>query len=706
MTQKPIAIALGGGLDLVSPDTVMKPGAALAALNYLPVAGGYQRIKGYERFDGRPGTSSINDYYVVHFTNGNTRLDLMTLGTFVRTSGGGGNLIGYAIAAPTITSGTTAGGNAVGYFGLAVYSGTTAALGDLIKVVTSGSTTAAFVSSVVINEAVPEAAFGLWLAQARVAMRMNLLPVPGTGPVRGVWLFNNVIYALRNDGTGVAKLYTASSLGWTAVDLGYLMVIDHLQHKISPGDLITGATSAQTATIYHTSLDVLADSAALWTSNSTRQATLQIKTGAFSGAFTAGEDITVGGIVCGKVYGSFGPYPKVYSIGQDGNYQFLNYDFGSGTKIYWAGGADFAYEFDGTNPPIAIGVGLTFASRIAIYKNALFVSGGTANPNHVFVSVVGDPTNINDATLGAVELTFGSAVIDMVNLPNGLVIFCQNHIYLLSGNDSTDYVVETLSAESGALAYTVQRFGDPLYMDNSGLRTLRSGISGYGNSPAKTISRLIAPYLLKKRADGVKPTAAFICRSESQYWLFFDDGTGLVFYIEGDKPAAMPINIGISVFCACSVEVSGVERVFVGGNDGYVYELNKGINFSGGVVEHYIRFPFNHFGSPQLLKRLHKVLIDVSASGVTTLSVSADFDFGAVQGDPSQSVQVTTGGAAIANLGSNESWFDQQIESVAEVYLDGVARNVSIKISGSSADEEAHTLTGMTYLISGRGLQR
>ena len=46
---------LGGGLDVVTPVQSMNPGRAIACSNIEPwFNGGYRRIDGFERFDGRP----------------------------------------------------------------------------------------------------------------------------------------------------------------------------------------------------------------------------------------------------------------------------------------------------------------------------------------------------------------------------------------------------------------------------------------------------------------------------------------------------------------------------------------------------------------------------------------------------------------------------------------------------------------------------
>ena len=50
--------ALEGGLDVVTPPLTIRPGSALAMVNFEPwYQGGYRRVPGYERFDGSPKPS-------------------------------------------------------------------------------------------------------------------------------------------------------------------------------------------------------------------------------------------------------------------------------------------------------------------------------------------------------------------------------------------------------------------------------------------------------------------------------------------------------------------------------------------------------------------------------------------------------------------------------------------------------------------------
>jgi len=58
MTTRPSYTAFSGGLDLVSPPTLMKPGRLLAAVNYeAPITGGYRSIEGYTAYAAIPNTT-------------------------------------------------------------------------------------------------------------------------------------------------------------------------------------------------------------------------------------------------------------------------------------------------------------------------------------------------------------------------------------------------------------------------------------------------------------------------------------------------------------------------------------------------------------------------------------------------------------------------------------------------------------------------
>ncbi len=58
-------VPLVGGVNMVTPQILVKPGTCIFASNFEPdISGGYRRIKGIERFDGHKSPSTM-DYKIV-----------------------------------------------------------------------------------------------------------------------------------------------------------------------------------------------------------------------------------------------------------------------------------------------------------------------------------------------------------------------------------------------------------------------------------------------------------------------------------------------------------------------------------------------------------------------------------------------------------------------------------------------------------------
>ena len=110
MSRKTQYYALKGGINTETPALSVPSGQLIDALNYEPVTeGGYRRIDGFERFDGRV-LPSDTVYYTLDFTNGANEVFLGEV-VFGGTSAAEGRIIDVVLE-----SGTWGGGDAAGYF--------------------------------------------------------------------------------------------------------------------------------------------------------------------------------------------------------------------------------------------------------------------------------------------------------------------------------------------------------------------------------------------------------------------------------------------------------------------------------------------------------------------------------------------------------------------------------------------------------------
>jgi hypothetical protein len=195
---------LKGGVDQVSPALTLPPGICRDAINFeCSVLGGYSRIAGFERFDGRPSPSE-QAYWTMEVTltgavaTGNTITGATSTATavvaFVAPDGAN------AILVTTKLTGSFAAGETLKVGGVAV--GVTNQAEQR-----SGALTAQL-----------DAKYAKYAADI---YRADIQKVPGSGRVLGVWMYNDVKYAFRNTVDGsAAKMYKATSTGWTEVVTG------------------------------------------------------------------------------------------------------------------------------------------------------------------------------------------------------------------------------------------------------------------------------------------------------------------------------------------------------------------------------------------------------------------------------------------------------------------------------------------------------
>lgn len=694
MPQQTAYFPLGGGLDLITPAIALKPGVVIASLNYEPVANGYRRCAGFERFDGRVKPSEA-PYYELDFTAGTVAFaagDTVTGATSGAT--------GVVLANATVTSGTYATSDAAGYIGLGAVTGTFVN-GENLQV--AAVTRAVANGTQQLLTAPTNADGSAWQSQATANARALIQALPGSGPTRGVHVYNGSVYGFRdNAGATACVMHKATAAGWVAQTLGYsLDFTSGGTYEIVVGDTITGETSAATAAV--TSVTLTSGSWAAGTAAG--YLTMASAVGSFQAeTIKVGANLNVATIAGDKT---------ANTLPAGGRYEFLNHNFtgaSSGVKMYGCNGVGRAFEWDGTTfVSIRTGQASDTPHRLAEHRNHLFLAfpGGMVD-----FSSLGLPRQFLVIT-GAGEFGVGAEITDFIaNNAGVLTILSENKIANLYGSSSDDFQLQTISDEAGALPWTADKVGEGIYMDKRGVRKL-STTAAWGNFNIGTITQSVKPLLQDHAASGIAPTASVRVRNKDQYRIFFDNQDGLYIYLGKKYPEIMPFNLGKKVMCIGSFEMSDGEAIFFGDDAGFVYELDKGTSFDGAAISYSLRLPFNHMGAPQVLKRWTKLAIECEAIPSATLQVAVDVDYGdpyeagvAPVDSPVQVFNITGGGGIWDRSNWNEFYWSSATEGLAEAWLDVVGRNMSLLIAGSTADEPPHLLQGLTVFFTVRGLQR
>lgn len=697
-----ITNAFRGGIDQVSAALAVPPARVISAMNYEPLAEGYGRCEGFERFDGRPGPGAAR-YWILDFDNG-----AAPIGQTQIVTGATSGATGVVLVEPVGVTGSWPEGTAAGSLVLGRITGTFQN-DEILQVAGAPKATA---KGLAVPRSAPSEALNIaYTEAAQYDVRSAIAKMPGQGPVRGVAVHKGLVYAWRDAvGGNSAKMYVANVTGWVQVDLGTTLKFTAGAGEILDGQTITGVTSGASAKV-----ERIIRTSGSWGTNAAGYIRLG---GPISGTFQPGENIAVATVPKAKA----GATDSV-KLEAGGRYHAITHNFfalADTEAMYFVNGRNGAMEFrNGIVTPIRSGKGL-LDLPLRIFEVGQHL-GLTFEGGSVVLSATGDPFNY-DAIEGAVEIGFGSEITDVVQaVETAVVLFGQTRIGVLTGRDKDTFQLEELTEEAGADAWTAQRIGTTIYLDHRGLRDLRA-TQAYGNFKTGALSGLFEPYLRSKRSAGASPVASIVGRSKTHYRLFWDDGTGFTCYMGGKTPEMLPFDLnGVQVTCADSGELaSGFEGMFVGADDGHVYQLDSGTNFDGERVRAFVMTPFFHFGSPYQNDRFYKVDVELQAGPSTNIGVIAQFnygdgttpnagntDFNVVGSGAGLDFLVQGGGGTWDSAVWDEFFWSQPVEGTAEAYVDGFGRNASFVIATrSDLTEPAHVLQAYTVHLSSRKMRR
>jgi hypothetical protein len=653
---------LSGGLNLVAPYLGLKPGQAVAGINFEPgLNGGYRRLAGYERLDGR------------------ARPHQQTYMGLVLSSVAG-------VTAGQVLNGVTSGASAT-VVGIDEASGTVAVAGTAGAFIEGESLGAiTLVRLLGINIGV-DALDGQWQLAAQDYYRALIQPVPGTGPVRGVFQHDGVTVAFRDNLAGTACVgYTASAAGWQVLPTGHTVRFKLASGQFAVGDVVTGPTGSsqvRKVVVYNGATQ-------------TNDASGYLVLAGGSGSFLNGQALQVGGVTKAT---ADGPSAAV-KFTPGGSFRFVSHNFYAGAStynLYGCDGVNPAFEWDGQNvSPILMPdlVGAPFDNaplNLMAHKGHLFLAFRGGSLQH---SVVGEPLTFN-GFLGAAEFGAGAEITDLAQQAGDvLLVYTRRSTLGLYGSGLDDWQMRPVAPEAGAIAGSAQTLGTSIALDDRGLTSVQRS-QAYGNFESGTISRVIQPLL-----DGRKESALQSCvvRRTNQYRLFFDDGSFLIAYMPGGDslPEFMLGQYPVRVRCVCNAEgADGDEAVLFGSDDGLVYEAEVGNNFDGQSISSFLRLPFNHSKSSRIRKRYRRAQLDLQTQGAVTLSFAADIDYGspdALQPRNFTNDAIFGGGGYWEAADWDQVYWDAQVISNAQFDLDGTGVNLSLSVVHDSAVTPPFTL--------------
>lgn len=647
-------IRMVGGLDQITPTLSLTPGVVRRAANFeCSLNGGYTRIAGYERFDGRANPSDAR-YNVLTCT----LTGVVTVGDTV---------FGYSSAATGKVI-AVSGGNVV----ITRESGTfVVSEGVVVSSVNVGS----------ITDIAGAVADGLldatYKSLAAAEYRTSIVAVPGSGPVRGVLFYDGHTYAWRNNAGGTAAvMHKSSGSGWTAVTFGKELSFATGTAEIFDGNTVTGAISGATGVVSRVVLQ-----SGTWLAGSAAGRLILSST---AGTFQAAETLKVGGVnkaVCGGAASQI-------ALAPGGRFEGMVANFGGGQgnkRMYVCDGINRAFEFDGTvMVPITTTMSPDVPTRIAVHKQHLFL----AFSHSLQFSGIGEPYQWSPV-VGAGEIAMNDVITQLLSLPGdqssgAMAVYTKTDTSVLYGTSEVDFALSTFNVGTGGIAFTGQNLDQSYILSERGVMGLGTTLN-FGNFATASLTMNLRPFIQVRKNLA---SASIVNREKGQYRVFFSDGYGLYLTIANGKyVGAMPVQFPAPVLCTSEGQSEdGAETSFFGSSDGFVYRLDAGTSFDGTVIPANLSLVYNSTKSPRILKRYRKASVELTGDSYAKFSFGYDLGYRTQFLDqPGESTQDNDLRAAFWDSFSWDNFvFDGQDLLPSEIEVTGTAENMAIRISSVS----------------------
>lgn len=524
----------------------------------------------------------------------------------------------------------------------------------------------------------------------------------GSGAIRGVWVYQNTGYCIRDNAGGTAAvLFKADATsGWVAQTLSSYLKFDGGVTAFVEGETINGQTSGATAVVRR----IARNSGSLGASNLTGLVVLTNVVGTFQDNENLRQGATVRAVADGVL--------TAHTLAPGGSYHFWNFNFlanASSQRMYAAGGVDFAFEWDGTySVPILQKNGASFPSHIVAHSSHLFLGFGT--DGILRNSSTGNPTHYLSTT-GAADIGIGDAITNLrPNVGGVLFIACAGSLQTLYGDSSANWLLKRYSDHGGRARTMKEIGGGLLILDSRGVQRIDQTAS-FGDFQSLALSVSINRRLLPVLSLLTAGVAA-VSKNKDQYRLFFGKAGYYLAFNAGRLVGITPVTLKHDVAVVAEGETTaGEELILFGDPLGSVFRMNKSFGFNGEMIQGALHFEFYPAGNPTQDKQYRKALFYMEIDGgQPSIQVRGKFDFdnGVAPSTDLRALTLTganTGAAWDAGAWDTFEWAsDGANEGI--IYIDGTGQNLALSIYVTGSLSGSHIFESGAIHYSPRRLNR
>ena len=530
----------------------------------------------------------------------------------------------------------------------------------------------------------------------------NFGTVPGTGSVLGIAVANGVnqgVLACRTPSSGNNYLHHWNFyFEFTVSSDSNLTVGETISERTSSGDSST-STGVTGTLISKSSNTIVVNFGRIPTATFTNGNS--ISDDAFSTSTTITSAPTVKGWTAVSTSGS----PTMTGVSK---VRFTEINFGT-PKVVLTDGINPAATYDGsTYTQITDSNAPTDPKIGAEFQNHLFLAGDPAQPSNLFFSAPTAETDFSPANGGGV-INVGFAIVAIKKFRNVLFIFGKNNIKRLVGDNSANFVLESVTSNLGCLSTdsVIELGGDLLFLAPDGIRPI-GGTNKIGDVNLETLSKNIQSTIRNVIAsEDLDALSSVIIRSKSQFRYMFSTSSsqgilGALREYKGNIGFEFAQTFGIECTCADSGYIEQEEFVLHGASSGKVFQQESGNAFDTSNILSIFKTPFVYMSNPEQRKTFYSTSTYMSAEGNFSVALSVTYDYDNTDiSTPDNLTLSTTSPGAFFDRGTNVAVFDTtdifdgNPSPVESVTFSGSGKAIALTFVTDDTNE-SHSIQGFT----------
>ena len=317
-----------------------------------------------------------------------------------------------------------------------------------------------------------------------------------------------------------------------------------------------------------------------------------------------------------------------------GKYRFERFNFNGTDKIVLVDEVNAPVVIDSSMNVVDVSTSAVAGSKfVASFANRMFYAGKSTTPEELVFSVGFDEDSFDaSASDPAGSIRVDDTITGIKVFRDSLFIFCENRIFKLTGNTSSDFAIQAVTRSIGCInGDTIQEFGgDLVFLGPDGLRTV-AATARIGDTELGTISRNVQSIF----DENIKNSSLFesvVITDKTQYRIFFSktgqsnaQTRGIICVLKQDGFEFSEIR-GVKPASTDTFVETGNTFVLHGDFEGYIHRQEIGNTFDGTAILGKYRSSDMSFGDTGVRKHMQRVILNYKPESAIDADLLVRYD--------------------------------------------------------------------------------